>query len=862
MRTVLLTLVTCLFVPPAPAQYSGGSGTADDPYQIATAADLMALGETPDDYDKHFILTADIDLDPNLPGRKVFETALIGSGWGTDFVGTFNGNGHRIVNMTISGASYLGLFGSVGFGAEITDLGLECVSVVGGPGWVEVGPLVSHFRASTFVAGLVASNNGSIARCYCVGTVSGEDDVGGLVGANSAAIADSYCTGTISGDDRVGGLVATNSGSIAGSYSTGIVSGGRYRVGGLVGSNDGSIADSYSTGAVSGSVGVGGLVGSNRWWGSITASYSTGPVSGDGTIGGLVGGNHGTVSGCCSTAAVVEGRSYVGGLVGDNGGSIASSYSMSAVSGDECVGGLVGDNEGSITSSYSTSTVSGSSTVGGLAGINREIGRIAGSYSAGSVSGDDKGGGLLGDGRGNVLHSVWDTETSGLVDSHRGIGLTTAEMMDSYMLGLNGFGNDPNWVLDAGRDYPRLAWEDTVGQIIPEPNVEWLEGEGTPQNAYRIDRASQLIALARASFFWDKQFVLGSDIDLDPNLPGGRVFTQAVVPEFYGVLDGNNLTISHVTIVGQSSFGLGLFGQLYSGAEVRNLGVVDVNIVGSTFTGGLAGDNRGGVVNCYSTGTLTGDYVVGGLVAANTGSIADSSSSSMVWGDHNVGGLVGINGRGSSIVGSYTTGTASGSGSIGGLAGWNGATINQCWSSATVAGSEDAIGGLAGSNSGNIAMSYSAGTVTGNRMVGGLVGDHSSSVRLMRSNFITACYSTAKVSGNENVGGLVGGGTVEEGTLGNPEPIGPGSFIAPTSFWDMETSGQSTSFTGPGRSPRANTSVTVEVTGLTTAEMQTAGTFLEAGWDFVDETENGTDDIWWILEGKDYPQLWWEAVEE
>ena len=47
------------------------------PYQIATAADLIALGETPEDYDKHFILTADIDLDPNLPGRKVFDKAVI-----------------------------------------------------------------------------------------------------------------------------------------------------------------------------------------------------------------------------------------------------------------------------------------------------------------------------------------------------------------------------------------------------------------------------------------------------------------------------------------------------------------------------------------------------------------------------------------------------------------------------------------------------------------------------------------------------------------------------------------------------------------------------------------------------------------
>jgi len=63
-------------------------------------------------------------------------------------------------------------------------------------------------------------------------------------------------------------------------------------------------------------------------------------------------------------------------------------------------------------------------------------------------------------------------------------------------------------------------------------------------------------------------------------------------------------------------------------------------------------------------------------------------------------------------------------------------------------------------------------------------------------------------------------------------------------FWDIQTSGQATSVGG---------------TGKTTAEMQTASTFLEAGWDFVGETENGTEDIWWINEGKDYPRLWWEA---
>jgi len=43
--------------------------------------------------------------------------------------------------------------------------------------------------------------------------------------------------------------------------------------------------------------------------------------------------------------------------------------------------------------------------------------------------------------------------------------------------------------------------------------------------------------------------------------------------------------------------------------------------------------------------------------------------------------------------------------------------------------------------------------------------------------------------------------------------------------------------------------------------MQTAKTFLEAGWDFVGETANGTEDIWKIAEGLDYPRLWWEPYD-
>ena len=68
------------------------------------------------------------------------------------------------------------------------------------------------------------------------------------------------------------------------------------------------------------------------------------------------------------------------------------------------------------------------------------------------------------------------------------------------------------------------------------------------------------------------------------------------------------------------------------------------------------------------------------------------------------------------------------------------------------------------------------------------------------------------------------------------------SGVTEFSFWDTQTSGMTTSEGG---------------TGKTTAEMQTQNTFTDAGWDFVGEDVNGTDDIW-DIEGTNYPNLSWQ----
>ena len=158
-RATLLISAICILSFPAYAQYGGGDETAEpnDPYQIATVEDLMLLGETPENYDKHLILTADIDLDPNLPGRKVFDKAVIApdtdksADWfqGSPFTGVFDGNGHAISHLTIKGGGYWGLFG--GLVGEVKDLGLVNVKIaasddcVGGLVAVNWGVNSPHF---------------------------------------------------------------------------------------------------------------------------------------------------------------------------------------------------------------------------------------------------------------------------------------------------------------------------------------------------------------------------------------------------------------------------------------------------------------------------------------------------------------------------------------------------------------------------------------------------------------------------------------------------------------------------------------------------------------------------------------------
>jgi hypothetical protein len=263
------------------------------------------------------------------------------------------------------------------------------------------------------------------------------------------------------------------------------------------------------------------------------------------------------------------------------------------------------------------------------------------------------------------------------------------------------------------------------------------------------------------------------------------------------------------------------------------------DVAGNENIGGLVGENSGRISRCHALGNVSGSNQVGGLVGdmiMDEGSINDSYSTGDVSGNEQVGGLAGYsNGL---TQDSYATGEVSGTVYVGGLIGFNGSgTINRSYASGTVSGSEN-VGALVGRNGkGMIDCCYARGDVLGTIYVGGLVGTNFSTIR--------CCYAANAVSGIQNVGGLVG------------DNWSSGATII-TCLWDIETSGLTNmcGIQSSGASGCDNTN------SKTTIEMQTAATFLDVGWDFVNETENGTEDIWWILEGQNYPRLWWELGDE
>jgi hypothetical protein len=331
-------------------------------------------------------------------------------------------------------------------------------------------------------------------------------------------------------------------------------------------------------------------------------------------------------------------------------------------------------------------------------------------------------------------------------------------------------------------------------------------GTGEPNDPYLLSKEEELNRIGHNPRLMRCHFKVVADLDLE-----GFPYYQIGDYDhpYNGVVDGNGKTIRNLSHT--------LFGCV--GGVIKNLRLLDPNCIGSPV------EDNYGTISCCSVqgGSVSG---AGGLVGGNSGTVTGCHSTATVTG---YGGLVGSN-YGGTVTYCYSTGAVTGKSYVGGLVGsnWYAGHVSNCYSSGSVTGTEDCVGGLVGANFYSFVTNcYSTGSVTGTESVGGLVGVNWGT-EWEHGRTITNSYAAGRVSGSEHAGGLVG------------------SFrdsVVVNSFWDMQMSDQATSAGG---------------TGKTTAEMQMASMFLDAGWDFVGETANGTEDIWWILEGKDYPRLWWQ----
>lgn len=304
--------------------FAGGSGTVENPYQIANGAQLAKLAQDVNggnNYDgTYFVLTADILLN-DISDWESWETTAptnswtpIGSNYEQPFTGTLDGDGHSVSGIYInSTANYQGLVGYLGKGGTLQNLGVEA----------------SYIKGGSYVGGLCGGNSGTVTNCYNTGSVTGSGKrVGGLCGDNGGTVTHCYNTGSVEGNSYVGGVCGDNSDNVSNCYNTGSVTGTGDSVGGVCGDNMwGTVINCYNSGSVKGTgSNISGVCGLNEQ-GTVTNCYNAGSVEGNNSVGGLCGYNKsGTVTNSHNTGSIT-GSYDAGGVCGRTwSGAVANCY--------------------------------------------------------------------------------------------------------------------------------------------------------------------------------------------------------------------------------------------------------------------------------------------------------------------------------------------------------------------------------------------------------------------------------------------------------------------------------------------------------------------------------------------------------
>ncbi len=271
--------------------------------------DTWSIGKTVE-------LTADIDMeDVTLSPIPTFG-------------GTFNGNGHKITNLSITkNGSSLGLFRYIQEGGGVYGLNVS--------GKVTPGGSKNH------VGGIAGENAGTIQNCTFTGIVEGENNVGGIAGKNSGQIISCTVSGSVEGQNSTGGIAGKNTGYISGCENKAAVNT----------SPKDKKRSLYDIDTDAGAV-VENILSSRE-------ENEEESVLGHTDSGGVTGYNTGIIQGCTNSASIgYQHIGYnVGGIAGRQSGYILGCVNNGTVRGRKDVGGITGQAEPYITLTISETTL-------------------------------------------------------------------------------------------------------------------------------------------------------------------------------------------------------------------------------------------------------------------------------------------------------------------------------------------------------------------------------------------------------------------------------------------------------------------------------------------------------------------------
>ncbi|MGN8896162.1 chitobiase/beta-hexosaminidase C-terminal domain-containing protein [Flavonifractor sp. HCP28S3_F3] len=495
MASWILTCALLLTLLPAGAwaaegyAFSGGSGTAEDPYLIATVEDLQNIG---DQGNTHFLQINDIDLAESDWWNE--NTISIGKS------GSYNGGGYRILNYH----STLGGLFEWNSGV-IRNVRMEHVSVY----------ITEHPGGTKYAAALVNRGSGRVENCSVQGEViaeikkwtsyekSGGLVLGGIVGsgsritgctleAGSTVSASNANDGKLSGELYVGGIAGKSDGAICDCRNLGqsVFAGTAYlysekAAGGIVGYLDGDIAESVNYSQVEGESGAaGGIVGATSVYkgaadNEMRNCRNEGTVYGWTSSGGIVGDAFCFLAWDCVNTGDCSGN-VVGGILGEGynyvlercwntgdvtttgwaGGGIVGSETVSVYPYPSFLGEIIACyNEGTI----SAEVIEKGYTLGGILGSASKDTRIINCFNKGTVV--VKG-----------MAGVWNIYAGGITGK---IGGKKSSVQNCYSAGKVSLTDSFEYFYVGG-----IAGE-LSDELVPVSNCLWqtYKGERVPQGA-------------------------------------------------------------------------------------------------------------------------------------------------------------------------------------------------------------------------------------------------------------------------------------------------------------------------------------------------------------------------------------------